>query len=82
MKPVKHTACFCSVLLFLIFSACGTERVAPVETKYHITPGEERLPEGTVFSELLEEYRYIVPETTDESLFSYITKAYIDLGST
>ena len=66
------------VVLVLAGLMCSCGGVG--EEKYRITPGDERLAEGTLFSGLLADYRVIVPEVTDESLFAYITKAYIDRG--
>jgi hypothetical protein len=64
----------------VLFFSCDNERRTssiPINLEYLITPGREMLSNNTQFSTLLEEYRYIIPETTSESLFSYIYKAYI-----
>jgi hypothetical protein len=59
--------------------ACGESRAPiPVDVKYLITPDYSPLSENTIFSDLLKEYRYIIPEATDDSFFAYIYKAYID----
>jgi hypothetical protein len=69
-----------SALFLLLFFSCR-ERQGAMDAAYLIVPPTANLPENTRFSDLLEEYRYIVPETTEESLFAYISKAYIDRGS-
>ena len=66
--------------LFLLFFLSCREQPAATEADYVIVPPNSALPESTRFSELLEEYRYIIPETTNESLFSHIYKAYVDRG--
>ncbi len=71
---------FVMVALAGLMCSCGGVGGGVGEEKYRITPGDERLAEGTLFSGLLADYRVIVPEVTDESLFAYITKAYIDRG--
>ena len=70
---------FFYVLLVLIISSCGSERHTsiPINLEHQIIPGHEMLSNNTQFSTLLEEYRYIIPETNEESLFAYIYKAYI-----
>ena len=59
-----------------MFSACKNQTAFNVE--YLVVPSASVLPESTKFSSLLEDIRYIIPETNDECLFSYIYKAYID----
>jgi hypothetical protein len=70
----------CFVVLVLILSACGSGSDGGREVRYEIVPGEPGLPEGSAFSDLVAEYRYIVPETTPESLFGYISKVCLDRG--
>ncbi len=73
---------FLAAGLVALFCSCGGGGGGAGDggERYRITPGDDRLAEGTKFSGLLAEYRYIVPEVTDESLFAYIDKAYIDRG--
>ena len=72
MKPIYY----CCGLFLLVLSACKNQTAFNVE--YLVVPSVSALPESTKFSSLLEDIRYIIPETNDECLFSYIYKAYID----
>ena len=73
---------FVTFLLFLASCGLRGERKAiPVNAEYFITPGRDVLSVETRFSELLDEYRYIIPESTGESIFAFIYKAYIYNGS-
>jgi|GEM_PF-6205427 hypothetical protein len=71
--------CYCGLLL-LLFSSCNSRTTGLQAVDYHIVPPTSLLSEETVFSSLLKEFRYIIPEASEESMFSYISKAYIYQG--
>jgi hypothetical protein len=74
----KYSAYLYILLTLLILAGCkGKDPSVKIDMKYVITPGSSRLSERIIYSDLLEEYRYIIPESTEESLFAYIYKAYI-----
>ncbi|MDR0955216.1 MAG: 6-bladed beta-propeller [Rikenellaceae bacterium] len=74
---MKRLTLFYLGLLLLAFCGCRGGGGAVADVKYYIVPEQTALDESTRFSDLLEEYRYIIPEATKESYFAYIFKAYI-----
>lgn len=76
---MKQLTRFCLGLFLLALYSCGGGKDTPlsVNMEHLIVPGQVTPPKSLRFSTLLEEYRYIIPEATQESMFAYISKAYI-----